>query len=271
MRLAIEHTTHYRFTEPQARLVQLLRLTPRDDANQTIVNWRIDVSCDARLRHGMDGYGNAITMLYAEGPLDEIAITVSGEVLTSDGNGVIDGISETMAPTVYRRLTPTTRPDDAIRGFADRIAHDHVDRLPLLWALTHALPGHWTSCAAKTERTEAAEMFAADTASPRDMALVFVSAARALSIPARYVVGYSLAAADAHGAPGPHGWAEAWVDGLGWVGFDPSQGHSPDEGYVRIAVGLDAAGSTPIAGMRIGHGQEVLDVDVHVDRLGGEG
>lgn len=270
MRLAIEHTTHYRFSEPQARLVQLLRLTPRDDANQTIVHWRIDVSCDARLRPATDGFGNAITMLYAEGPLDEIAITVAGEVLTTDGSGVVSGSTETLTPMLYRRFTPTTRPDAALIEFAERVTASDGGTLNRLWALSRALQAHWPNVVEKTGRTDAAAMFAADAASARDMALVFVSAARALSIPARYVVGYSLAVADTYGAPGPHGWAEAWVEGLGWVGFDPSHGKSPDQGYVRIAIGLDAAGATPIAGMRIGHGEEVLDVDVSIDRLGGE-
>ncbi|RYD90607.1 MAG: transglutaminase family protein, partial [Sphingomonadales bacterium] len=89
MRIAIEHNTHYRFSEPQARLVQMLRLTPCDTQDQTVVNWHIGVDCDARLREATDGFGNAITMLYAEGPLAAIDITVIGEVLTNEATGVI--------------------------------------------------------------------------------------------------------------------------------------------------------------------------------------
>ncbi|MFX5510419.1 transglutaminase N-terminal domain-containing protein, partial [Acinetobacter baumannii] len=39
MRLAVDHRTVYRFTEPQARVVQLLRLTPADTDQQTIADW----------------------------------------------------------------------------------------------------------------------------------------------------------------------------------------------------------------------------------------
>ena len=86
-------------------------------------------------------------------------------------------------------------------------------------------------------------------------------------MPARYVSGYRTDG-EAHSAP--HAWAEAHVEGLGWVGFDPATGLSPDETYVRVAIGLDATGAASIAGTRVGHGDERLDVDLHVDRLGGE-
>ena len=94
MRLLIQHQTEYRFTEPQARLIQLLRVTPGSHAGQSIISWSIDVDHDARLRRGRDGYGNETTMLYVDGPLDHIALTVSGEVLTEDRAGMIGAAAE---------------------------------------------------------------------------------------------------------------------------------------------------------------------------------
>ena len=70
MRITIDHRTHYRFSQPQGRIVQMLRLTPGDTQDQTVVNWHVGVDCDARLRPATDGFGNAITMLYAEGPIE---------------------------------------------------------------------------------------------------------------------------------------------------------------------------------------------------------
>ncbi|MGT2513274.1 transglutaminase N-terminal domain-containing protein [Sphingomonas panni] len=94
MRLSVHHETRYRFTEPQARIVQLLRLFPGDTSHQTVVNWRIDVDCDARLREGFDGYGNITRMLYAEGPVETLVLTVSGEALLTDHDGPIEGTDE---------------------------------------------------------------------------------------------------------------------------------------------------------------------------------
>ena len=68
--------------------------------------------------------------------------------------------------------------------------------------------------------------------------LALVNAARKLSRPARYVSGY-LAEGD---GSRPHVWAEAHVDGVGWIGFDPLLGLSAGEDHARVASALDLAG-----------------------------
>ena len=87
-------------------------------------------------------------------------------------------------------------------------------------------------------------------------------AARSIGAPARYVSGCCRLAGEQR--PTPHGWAEAHVEGLGWVGFDPCTGLSPQDDHVRVAVALDAAGAAPVAGSRLGEGEERLDVEVRV-------
>ncbi|MDB5684942.1 MAG: transglutaminase, partial [Sphingomonas bacterium] len=101
MRLFIEHRTDYRFSEPQARLIQLLRMTPASHAGQNVVDWRIDVDCDARLKPGRDGFGNETQMLYINGPIDRICLTVTGEVVTEDRAGMIAGTAEPLPPEVF--------------------------------------------------------------------------------------------------------------------------------------------------------------------------
>jgi transglutaminase-like putative cysteine protease len=61
-----------------------------------------------------------------------------------------------------------------------------------------------------------------------------------------------------------HAWAEAHVDGLGWVGFDVANGISPDTRYVRVATGLDYAEAAPVIGTRIGGMGETLSVAIDV-------
>ena len=78
MRLRIEHRTHYEFSQPQRRLIQLLRVTPPSFDGQAVVDWHVEVDCDARLKRHRDGYGNEVTMLYVDGPIDRIALTVTG-------------------------------------------------------------------------------------------------------------------------------------------------------------------------------------------------
>lgn len=268
MRIAIDHRTQYRFSEPQARIVQMLRLTPTDTQDQTVVSWDIGVDCDARLRTAVDGYGNAVTMLYAEGPIAGIEIHVTGEVLTLNADGVVRGNVEALPPLLYLRATARTRPGGELGDFADGVAAGVDDSISRLHRLNMALHERFELGPETRDQGFSADAaFKLERASPRDLAQMFVAASRGLGVPARYVSGYR---SDAGAHCGPHAWAEAWVDGPGWIGFDPSAGLSPDEAYVRVAVGLDATGAAPVVGMRIGAGEEELDVDLHVDQLGVE-
>ncbi|MGI4730303.1 MAG: transglutaminase family protein [Janthinobacterium lividum] len=265
MRLSIDHTTRYRFSVPQGRVVQMLRLTPSDSHDQTVAAWRIDVDCNARLRNGRDGFGNVTTMLYAEGPLEAIEIAVSGAVVTSHSDGLLHGVAEPLPPPVFLRTTPATLADEALAAFAQESTGGAANAIGRLHRLNTGLHARF---AVSRDRPEpgliAADAFARTTATPRDMAQMFVAAARALGSPARYVSGYSLDVEDHR--PAPHGWAEAHVAGVGWIGFDPCLGLSPEERHVRVAAALDAAGAAPVAGSRLGEGAEVLDVDVSVHR-----
>ncbi|HDR9053326.1 TPA: transglutaminase family protein [Burkholderia vietnamiensis] len=60
--------------------------------------------------------------------------------------------------------------------------------------------------------------------------------------------------------PAGHAWAEAHVEGLGWVGFDPFMNRCPDERYVRIAVGLDYRDAQPVTGL----GASTVGVEISV-------
>ncbi len=192
------------------------------------------------MRRGRDGFGNAVTMLYVEGPLLDIEIAVRGEVLTSHSDGVVRGVNEVLPPAVFLRATDATPRDPAIAAYAREavagadgvIAQLHSAEPCIPWPL-RARP------AAAGGGLSAAVAFTREAATSRDLAQMFAVAARSLDIPARYVSGYSIVEGSLR--PTPHGWAEAHVPGLGWVGFDPCTGRSPQEESVRVAAALDAA------------------------------
>ena len=57
-----------------------------------------------------------------------------------------------------------------------------------------------------------------------------------------------------------------YLDNLGWVGFDISNGISPDERHVRIATGLDYRDAAPVSGLRFGDASESMQVSVQVEQ-----
>jgi transglutaminase-like putative cysteine protease len=265
MRLQIEHSTHYAFSEPQRRLVQLLRVTPMSFGGQHVVDWHIDVDCDARLRANRDGFGNQVTMLYVTGPVDQVTIRIAGEVLTEDRAGLIDGLFEPLPPQAFLHATALTRDDDAIRAFASDIARqtdDPLERLHLLMArLLERI--RFVPTLDAVER-DAATAFSAKIGVCQDHSHIFCAAARAMGIPARYVSGHLFRSDGAINQQASHAWTEAWLPDLGWTGFDAANGISPDEAYIRIACGLDYRDAAPISGRRVGSGAESLSVDVRV-------
>ncbi|MBB4617807.1 transglutaminase family protein [Sphingomonas abaci] len=246
--MTIEHRAVYRFAGAQAGLVQALRLTPPTSDDQTVVRWRIDVDRDARMRPGRDGFGNAVTMLYVDAPLDRLAIEVTGEVLTSNAHGVLRGATEQLPPALFLRATEATPADPAIAAFAHAVAAE-LEPLAALHAVNAAVHERFVVAPVGDASRPLAEAFADGTVDPVEATHIFLVAARSLGRPARYVSGYRQA--DGETVASPHGWAEAYVEGIGWIGFDPLLGRSPEEAHVRLATALDAGGASPVAGVPV--------------------
>lgn len=267
MRLSVNHMTVYRYSEPTRQIIQLLRVTPPSFAGQTVLSWRIDVDCDARLREGRDGYGNITHMLYVDEPVRSLSISVSGRVLTEDTAGIVRGLPEDLPHQVFLRETALTAAGDALDWLALMIAEEGGTELEKLHALNSQIHARmrFDACATAVETT-AEQAFAAGHGVCQDFGHIFIAAARRLGIPARYISGHLFRRDGAHHQTAAHAWAEAWVDGLGWVSFDPANGMSGDDAYVRVACGLDYRDAAPVVGARSGGGTEELSVEVSVQQ-----
>ena len=263
MRLYVRHETHYRFAEPAMHSIQYLRLTPRPDSSQFVGAWQ--VSTPGKLRPWTDGFGNLAHVSVQDGRHDELLVTVRGEVQTFETNGVLlpdDGLP----PPMFLRETRYTAVDDGIRALAaplaERMADEgHVAALhALMWALHEAVAYE----AGQTDvGCTAAEALGQGRGVCQDHAHLFIACCRVLGVPARYVSGYLYGEADESGVAS-HAWAEAYVENLGWVAFDPANAVCANEEYIRLAVAMDYDGAAPIRGMRRGGGIEEMDVSVHV-------
>ena len=272
MRIRISHESIYRYDAPIAGVIQTLRLTPRNHDGQYVVFWRIDISEDCRLDHHEDAFGNITHTFTAEGSFTEFRVTVDGEVETQDTHGIVRGAIERFPPSLFLRETALTRPDTAILAFArEARAAKGDDTLALLHHLTERLHREIVFDPDPTHTaTTAAEAFAMRRGVCQDLSHVFISAARSLDIPARYVGGYFHRADGVVQQEAGHAWAEAFLPDIGWVGFDPANGISPTDQHVRVAVGLDFLGASPVRGARRGGGSEALSVTIHVAQAAGQ-
>lgn len=266
MHIRIRHDTHYRYERPTRGFIQALRLTPRDYDGQHVLRWRVEPSVPGLMRVREDGLGNIVHVFSPDGPATEIAIRVAGEVDTHETHGVVRNAVERMPDTYYLRHSELAAADEAIAAFADEVAHgaDGLARLHRLLAAIHGRVAFEIGPTGVT--TTAAEAFALGRGVCQDLTHVFIAAARHIGVPARYVSGYLKRADGVVEQEAGHAWAEAKVEGLGWIGFDAANGISTTEAHVRVAIGVDYLGAAPVRGSRYGGGGEAIDVSLTVER-----
>ena len=263
MRLKLRHETRYDYAEPARGAIQILRLTPRNHATQFVHRWRVEIDADCRLERDEDAYGNITHTFSIDGPIDKMRILVEGEIDIGGDDSVIRGALERFPLSYWVSDTALTTANPAIREFAaDLSSQDGGDVLAFLHRLTVTIYTDFGFVPGSTHTgTSAIDAFTHRSGVCQDYAHIFVAAARSLGVPARYVGGYYLRTDDIHQDAG-HAWAEAYVSGLGWVGFDPAHGLSTDRRYIRVAIGRDYLEAAPIRGARLGGSGETLGVNV---------
>jgi len=296
MRIAVHHTTIYRFERPATHGLQRLHLRPRDGAGQQVLDWSLDIA-GARVEQEYDDHNQNHTTLISfglnaaglnaaglnaaglnaaglnagadggHGDLHAVAITTRGLVETVDRAGVV-GPHTGFAPLwMFTNQTELTRPGAAMRALIARfgpaapVCHNALE---VLHGLAEAVRDGVAYEPGRTLATTTAEAsMAAGHGVCQDHAHIFIGAARALGMPARYVSGYLLMD-DAVGQQASHAWAEAHVPGLGWVGFDVSNRMCPDARYVRLAVGVDYRDAAPVTSVTQGGGPCDLAISLEV-------
>jgi transglutaminase-like putative cysteine protease len=270
MRLTVHHITRFDFDQPSGHSVHDVRLTPKPATGQRIVNWRIDGP--GKRFDWSDGHGNDVTTFSIVHQHDAVEIAVAGVYeFTDAGAGQWSRYSEapTLPPPFWLRNGGLARHDasfDALlAGLAERAA-DPSQRVAALHEVMDRVARRMVyKTGASTVKTTAAEALARGAGVAQDSAHVFIACCRRLGVPARYVSGY-LRNDDPELRVGQssHSWAEAWVPGLDWVGFDPVNNISPRGDSLRVAVGLDYHDAAPVSGRRIGFGDAKMSVTTSV-------
>ena len=103
----------------------------------------------------------------------------------------------------------------------------------------------------------------------QDFAHVMIGALRSLRIPARYVSGYLRSSPTNLGSEASHAWVSVFVPGAGWLSFDPTNDVMPTDGHITLAWGRDYGDVTPVKGITVGGGRQVVEVEVRVQAAEG--
>ena len=263
MLLTVDHRTLYRYDMPVRGVVQSHRLSPSRFDGQKLIEWNVTVSGGSMGGGFRDGAGDWVQGWTIAGPVSEIEVRVQGQVETSDLAGVLRGHKEVTPPFAYLRATQATQSDAALADLGALL--QGADLLAGCHALSAAISDRIAYCPGTTHaHTTAAQALAQGEGVCQDHAHAVIAAARAAGVPARYVSGYLQADDTGLAHEASHAWAEVFVAGIGWIGFDPANRCCPDARYIRLGSGLDAQDAAPIRDISRGLGTESLEVTVAV-------
>lgn len=283
-RYAIQHRTHYRYARPVELGIHRLMVRPKDSHDLRLEDARLTLSPHAEVRWAHDVFGNSIATVKFEAPTDELLIESNLEVSRySLGDSAIE-IDEQARhyPFVYA-------PDERLNlgpfltcGYAHCTAsviawaHTHVrpgiETLALLRALNQAIRADFAYAARPISGVQSpSETLKMRRGTCRDFATLFIEAARALGVGARFVTGYLYDVAldkgenqGVVGAGATHAWAEIYLPGPGWIEFDPTNGLIESPSLLRVGVATDAEHAVPVNGSFTGYANDVIDVDIEV-------
>lgn len=267
MKLSIRHRTHYLFKAPVVHALQRLRLTPKATQGQQIIDWDMQYeNAHAELEYDDQNF-NKVTLIAVEPGASDVTVTCSGTVKTEDNSGVIGRHAGHLPLWSFLGQTPLTKPGPKLRALIRDIpAPDAVSKVDFLHALSEQIRIEIAYQPGSTGVNTTAEEAVDDGCGVcQDHAHIFIGGARAAGFPARYISGY-LMMNDRIEQGATHAWAEAHIEGLGWVGFDISNGISPDTRYVRVATGRDYRDAAPVTGISFGTTEQMLTVDVTVEQ-----
>lgn len=263
----IKHTTRYRYSRAVFCEPFTVRLRPREDAAQRLIRYQLSIDpmpvgrCDY-----LDVEGNAATQCWFNGPTCALQITMNSVVETLRTNP-FDFLLETGAvelPVRYRPehgailapyQVPTQQTGGAVAQFAaDLLASSGRQTISFLTKLATAIADSIRREIRPTgDPLPAAETLRAGAGSCRDLAVLFVEACRSVGLAARFVSGYQ-SELDVDGECHLHAWAEVYLPGAGWRGFDPGQGLAVADGHVALASGLNPLAAAPTTGTFRGTG-----------------
>lgn len=285
IRSRILHRTYYNFSDAVELGPHILRLRPREGHDLRIVSSTLSVVPEAALRWYRDAEDNSVGIATFGVQRTRHLALVSDVVVEQygstgaleDGTPGASAASWTHDPRVeaavlwpYRQTTYARSDLDSILPGAGRGSGQagQGDRVPELMALCECIRTRITyQSRAEAGVQTPVQTLARGAGSCRDLAVLFIEAARHLGAATRFVSGYLRTEASSADFGATHAWAETYLPGRGWCGFDPSGSKGVGLDHIAVGAGLDPEGLPPVAGSFTGAAESSLEVGVWVTRL----
>jgi transglutaminase-like putative cysteine protease len=274
LRFSVLHVTSYLYDQPVFLEPHVIRLKPATDAGQRLCRFEAEVQPrPTGMTEILDLEGNSVLVCWFEDLVSELLIKVVAEVETSRSNPFTYlSFNQAALPYHYSgdllaAAAPylATRSDPQIVSFAERVSHQ-VGGAPDAFLSTLAMEIRQRCrliVRPEGDPRPAETTLALGEGSCRDLAVVFMEASRSMGFAARFVSGYHAVLGE--GEQDLHAWAEVYVDGGGWRGFDPTSGLAVGEDHIAVARASSPAHAAPVTGSFRGSASATLQNTVSIE------
>jgi transglutaminase-like putative cysteine protease len=282
MKLLATHTTRYWYSGPVSMCYTEVHLHPRERKNQTILEFALDIAPtpDSTLSRE-DYFGNEVTFFSIAEPHRELVITshclANVEASAPPALELSPAWEQVREEALQRYTSETFEAGQFVfesplirvgAPFAEYAAPSFSAGRPLLSAVEDLSRRIFTEFhydrKATTIGTPVGEVLGKRRGVCQDFAHLMIACLRSLSLPARYVSGYVRSGGDFAGAEASHAWVSVWCPVFGWLDFDPTNNVMPRGEHFTVAWGRDYSDVTPVKGVALGGGEQVISVSVDV-------
>lgn len=268
MRYRVLHQTRYAYDAAVYLEPHTVRLRPRDGGGQRLLAWSIRVEPEpATITEALDLEGNVLTHAWFEGLTSALRFDVAFDVETTRPNPfdyLLLPPGDALLPWPARASTPPAflsrgdAPSPEVAAFAERLAKSAPGITGFLADLTSELYAVMTVDEREFgDPWPPGQTFTARHGSCRDLAVLFVDACRAVGIPSRFVSGYQEGDRDQDSRE-LHAWAEAFIPGGGWRGYDPTHGLAVADRHIAVAAAAHPRDAAPVTGTYRGRASQSL-------------
>jgi transglutaminase-like putative cysteine protease len=259
MHFSVVHTTSYRYDAAVHLEPHTFRLRPRDDSAQKLLRHALTITpIPAGRADLLDRENNIVTQAWFTGDVRSLEIRSEFEVETLRHNPF-----DFLLAQSDRHLPLCDEATGPVAVFARSVA-DSVSRqtIPFLSSLTQTINRTVRQIVRREGSPNSPEStLSASEGSCRDLAVLFCAACRSVGLTARFVSGYEREAS-LQETGDLHAWAEVYLDGGGWRGFDPSRGLAVADTHVAIAASTDPRLAAPVTGVFRGSARSTLDYQI---------
>jgi transglutaminase-like putative cysteine protease len=282
MILKATHTTTYLYSDPVSICHTEVHLAPRPCDRQTLLDYDLTVHPEPDYSTSrVDYFGNEVTYFSIHAPHETLTITSKSELelrpfvppepaLTAPWEQVRDEVREQETEEAFDAFQYVFEsPRIHIgREFAAYAMESFPEGRPIMEAAadlsTRIHKEFKYDPRATTVATPVDEVFAKRQGVCQDFAHLMIACLRSLGLPARYISGYLRSGANTKGAEVSHAWVSVFCPQFLWIDFDPTNKVIPNEGHITVAWGRDYSDVTPVRGVALGGGEQVINVSVQV-------